>query len=460
MSEAKLVKAQNKELESGASAAEAAIEAYSKAYKAFLNRAKTERETVAEAVTLAGRNGFRPFDPEKVLRPGDKVYQNNRGKALILAVIGAEGMEKGVSIVAAHADSPRLDLKPSPLYEKHDLAYFDTHYYGGIKKYQWTTVPLSLHGVVVLKDGTTLHICIGEDSEDPVFCITDLLPHLAVQQMKREGAELVKGEDLDILIGSRKLDGSEGDGAVKQNVLKLLHRKYGITEADFVSAELEAVPAYPARDLGLDRSMIGAYGQDDRVCVYPALTALFSLEKPVYTAVTVLADKEEVGSEGNTGALSSFVADFISDLAAPYGKEGRHVLSRSLCISADVIATLDPLYAEVTDLRNIAVLNGGVVVSKYRGLRGKAETNDSSAEFMAVIRRIFDESEVQWQIGEVGKVDVGGGRTLAKFIASRNVDTVDVGVPILSMHSPLEVTSKSDLYMAHRAFSAFFGRKA
>lgn len=436
-----------------------AVFAYSESYKKFLDVAKTEREAVTEAVRLAEERGFVPFDRTVSLKPGDRVYVNNRGKALILAVIGEKPIDEGVSIAVAHVDSPRLDLKPNPLYEDHDLAYFDTHYYGGIKKYQWTTIPLALHGVIVRRDGTTVTVTIGEAADDPVLCITDLLPHLGANQMKKPAAEVIDGENLNVLIGSQALGGDEGSEAVKLNILKLLSEKYGIAEADFLSAELEVVPAFTARDVGLDRSMIGAYGHDDRVCAYPALTALFDLEVPTYTALTVLADKEEIGSEGNTGMVSNFLKYFVDDLAAVFGKEGRHVLSRSLCLSADVNVAMDPLYPEVVEARNCAALNRGVVLTKYTGARGKSGSSDASAELMGFYRRIMDENNVLWQVGELGRVDVGGGGTVAKFVAELNVDTVDLGVPVLSMHAPFEVISKTDVYMAHKAFSALLTRR-
>ncbi len=435
-----------------------AADTYAEAYKTFLDNAKTEREAVKTAIELAKAHGFKPFDRTAALKAGDKVYVNNRDKALILAVIGEKPLTEGVSIAAAHIDSPRLDLKPNPLYEDSDLAYFDTHYYGGIKKYQWTAIPLALHGAVVKKDGTVIEINIGEKASDPVLCVTDLLPHLGQEQMKRTASELIKGEDLNILIGSRPLPDGEGSDLVKLRILQLLNEKYGITEADFLSAELEAVPAFPAKDVGLDRSMIGAYGHDDRVCAYPALTALFETEKPAYTAITVLADKEEIGSEGNTGMQSAFLPYFIEDLAAAAGVEGRHVLSASLCLSADVNAAFDPIYPEVMVKSNSCQVNRGVCITKYTGSRGKSDTSDASAEYMAYIRRLLDGKEVLWQIGELGKVDAGGGGTVAKYIADLNVDTVDLGVPVLCMHAPFEVVSKIDVYMAHKAFAALFNR--
>ena len=433
-------------------------DAYAEEYKAFLTRAKTEREAVKAAVEMAEQRGFRPFDRTQPLKAGDKVYLNNRGKSLLLAVIGSRPITDGVSIAAAHIDSPRIDLKPNPVYEDHSLCYFDTHYYGGIKKYQWTAIPLALYGVVVRKDGTTVEVAIGDDPSDPVFCVTDLLPHLGAEQMKRPATEVVKGEALDILIGSRPFCADEGSDMVKLNILKILNEKYGITEADFQSAELEAVPAGATRDVGFDRSMLGGYGHDDRVCAYPALTALFALETPEYTAVTVLADKEEIGSEGTTGMQGFCLPYFIADLAAAFGAEGRHVLSRSMCLSADVNVAFDPLYPEVTDPRNCSMLNQGVVLTKYTGSRGKSGTSDAPAELMGRFRRIMNENDVVWQVGELGRVDAGGGGTVAMYIAKLDVDTVDLGVPVLSMHAPFEVVSKLDIYMAHKAFYALLSR--
>lgn len=435
-----------------------AAQMYAEGYKRFLNNAKTEREAVTVSVALAEQHGFYPFDATKPLKAGDKVYVNNRGKSMILAVIGEKPLAEGVSIAAAHIDSPRLDLKPNPLYEESDLAYFDTHYYGGIKKYQWTATPLALHGVVVKKDGEAVTVSIGEAENDPVFCVTDLLPHLGAEQMKRTAADVIKGEDLNLLIGSYPLKGGEGSDLVKLNILKILNEKYGITEEDFISAELEIVPAFPAKDLGLDRSMIGSYGHDDRVCAYPALTALLATDKPQYTAVTVLADKEEIGSEGNTGLRSSFLKYFIEDLADACGTTARAVLSNSICLSADVNAAFDPIYPEVMCKANACQLNRGVCITKYTGARGKSGSSDASAEFMGVVRRFLAAGDVLWQTGELGRVDAGGGGTVAAYIANLNVDTVDLGVPVLSMHAPYEVVSKTDVYMAHKAFSALFDR--
>lgn len=436
----------------------AVIDAYCEGYKAYLDAAKTEREAVTAAVALAEKKGFVPYVKGMALKAGDKVYLNNRGKALLLATIGTRPITDGVTIAAAHIDSPRLDMKPVPLYEDTELAYLDTRYYGGIKKYQWTAIPLALHGVFVRKDGTVVEVNIGEEENDPVFCITDLLPHLGGEQMKRTGDSIVRGEDLNILIGSRPLKDDDGAEAVKLNILNILNEKYGVTEADFLSAELEAVPAYKAKDIGFDRSLIGAYGHDDRVCAYPAVTAILDAETPAYTAIALLADKEETGSAGNTGMQSAFLEYFVDDLAAAFGEKGHHVLSNSICLSADVNAALDPIYPEVMLRTNAAKVNYGVCITKYTGGRGKGGTSDASAEYMAKIRAILDENDVLWQTGELGKVDAGGGGTVAQFIANLDVDTVDLGVPVLSMHAPMEIVSKIDVYMAHKAFLATMKR--
>lgn len=431
---------------------------YCDGYKNFLNGAKTEREAVEYAVKAAKENGFVPFDPAKKYEPGDKVYYNNRGKAVILAVVGTEPLSGGVHIAASHIDSPRLDLKPRPLYEEAQIAFFKTHYYGGIKKYQWVTIPLALHGVIVRADGTKITVRIGEDEGDPQFCVTDLLPHLAKDQAKKTVSEAVPGENLNLVIGSRPFRDDKASELVKLNIIRLLHEKYGVTEADFLSAELEAVPAFKAVDIGFDRSMIGSYGHDDRVCAYPALTALLSLgtETPAKTSVCVLADKEEIGSEGNTGLNSSFLKYFVADLARPYGLAGRDVLSHSKCLSADVSAGFDPNYPDVIEKRNGAFINYGVVLNKFTGHGGKSDTNDASAEFVGEVRRILDHAGVQWQMAELGKVDQGGGGTVAKYIADLNVDVIDVGVPVLSMHAPFEIVAKLDVYLTYRAVSAFF----
>ncbi len=425
-------------------------------YKDFLATAKTERECVDYMIEKAEAQGFTAFDNKKTYKAGDKVYLNNRGKSIILAVIGKKGVSEGAKIVAAHIDSPRLDLKPTPLYESADLAYFKTHYYGGIKKYQWVAMPLSLHGVMIKRDGTSVKINIGEKPGEPKFVITDLLPHLDKEQSKRTLSEGIRGEELNILIGSRPFKSDSGSELVKLNVLKILNEKYGVTEKDFISAELELVPALEVSDIGFDRSLIGAYGHDDRVCAYPAAIAAFNIEAPEHTVVSVLADKEEIGSDGNTGLNSAFMKYFICDLAKMEGLEGRDVLSMSECLSADVNAGFDPTFPSVHDKYNCCTLNNGCVITKYTGSRGKSGTSDASAEFMGKIRHILDEAEVSWQIGELGAVDEGGGGTVAKYVANLNIDVVDLGVPVLSMHAPYEIVSKADVYSTYRACFEFF----
>ncbi len=430
-------------------------DAFCEAYKAFLDRAKTEREAVDCAVGLLEENGFHAWTSGEKLKAGDRIYVTNRGKAVIAAVIGKQKLDAGIRLTAAHIDAPRLDLKQSPLYEDQELALLKTHYYGGIKKYQWTAIPLAMHGVVVKQDGTKIPVTIGEDAADPIFCITDLLPHLATEQVKRPLSQGIHGEELNVLIGSRPFRSDEGSELVKLRMLEILNEKYGIIEADFLSAELEIVPAGKARDLGLDRSMIGAYGHDDRVCAYPALAALMDTKSPDYTAVCILTDKEEIGSDGNTGLCSSYFHDFMKDLSEVFGTKAHTVFAKSQCLSADVTAALDPTFADVNDRRNCAYLNYGVCMMKYTGARGKSGSSDASAEFVGEIRGLFDREEVIWQTGELGKVDLGGGGTVAAYLANLNIDTVDVGVPVLSMHAPLEVVSKTDVYMAYRAFAAF-----
>ncbi len=425
-------------------------------YKEFVNTAKTEREAVAEAVKLAEIAGFVEFEKGRKYEAGQKVYKVNRGKAIILAVIGSRPLIDGTRLAIAHIDSPRLDLKPNPLYESDELALFKTHYYGGIKKYQWTTIPLSMHGVVYLKNGEKVELSVGEDEGDPQFCITDILPHLGTEQSKKPLGSAIPAENLNILVGSRSIGDDKAGDLVKLNVLKLLNDRYGITEPDFLSAEIEFVPAFKARDLGFDRSMIGAYGHDDRVCAYPALMAALTCNAPEYTAITVLTDKEETGSDGNTGLNSAYTEYFIHDLAEMQGFNGRDVLSASKCLSADVNAAFDPTYADVYEKRNSCFLNKGVCITKYTGSRGKGGTSDASAEYMSEIRTMLDKNKVLWQIGELGKVDVGGGGTVAKYISNLDVETVDLGVPVLSMHAPWEVVSKIDVYMAYRAFFSFF----
>ena len=424
-------------------------------YIDFMNKAKIEREVVAYSIDLLKKNGFVEYQKGMKLKAGDKIYRNNRDKAILMAVVGTAPIAEGVRLCAAHIDSPRLDLKQNPLYEDNELALFKTHYYGGIKKYQWTTIPLALHGVVVKADGTRITVTIGEDDNDPVFCVTDLLPHLATAQMTKPLAKGITGEQLNILIGSRPFKDDEESGSVKLNIMNILFEKYGITEADFISSELEAVPAFKAKDVGFDRSMIGAYGHDDKVCAYPALMATVDCNAPTHTVVTVLTDKEETGSDGNTGLCSAYLEYFIADIAEDLGSDGRTVLSASECLSADVNAAFDPTFPEVNERNNCAYINKGVCVTKYTGARGKAGTSDASAEFTGRIRRLMDKNNVIWQTGELGKVDEGGGGTVAAYIANLNVDTIDLGVPVLSMHAPYEIVSKVDTYMAYKAFKVF-----
>ena len=429
---------------------------YCEGYKKFLDAGKTEREAAATAVAMAEKAGFKPFDKKAQYKAGDKIYVLNREKAVILAVIGKSDISNGVNLTAAHIDSPRLDLKQNPLYESDELGYFKTHYYGGIKKYQWPTVPMSLHGVIVRADGSKVTVRIGEDEGDPVFVVTDLLPHLAEEQYKRPATKLIKGEELNILIGSRPFRDDKISEKVKLNLLNILFEKYGIVEKDFLSAELECVPAFKAKDVGFDRSLVGAYGQDDRVCAYTALQAILKCKDPKKTCMTILTDKEETGSDGNTGLNSSYLPYFIADLAKVYGLEGRNVISASECLSADVNAAYDPTFSEPFEIRNSSQINYGVVATKFTGARGKSGTSDASAEFVGRVRKLFDEHNIVWQTGELGKVDGGGGGTVAQYIANLDMNVIDVGVPVLSMHAPFEITSKIDTYMAYKAFSVFF----
>lgn len=424
-------------------------------YKTFLAEGKTEREAAAVAIKIAEKAGFVPFSAQANYKAGDKYYVNNRGKSVVLVVVGKETADKGTKIAAAHIDSPRLDLKPNPLYEDTDLALFKTHYYGGIKKYQWTTVPLSLHGVFAKKDGSVVEVNIGEDEGDPCFVVTDLLPHLAQEQSKRTLADGIKGEELNILIGSRPFKDDKGSELVKLNIMNILNEKYGVTEEDFLSAELECVPAAKPRDIGFDRSMIGAYGHDDRVCAYPALVAITEISVPEKTAITILADKEEIGSDGNTGLNSDFLRFVIRDLANKQGVDYTTALRNSKCLSADVNAALDPTFKDVMEPKNAAKLNYGAVVTKYTGARGKSSTSDASAEYVAEIRNMLDKAEITWQTGELGRVDLGGGGTVAMYIANMGVDVVDLGVPVLSMHAPFEVVSKFDLFETYRTMLEF-----
>ena len=433
----------------------AVADEFCEGYKKYLDACKTEREAAAYTKELAIKEGYVEFDPKASYKAGDKVYYDIRSKALILCTFGKKGLEYGAKIVASHIDSPRLDLKHNPRYEDSELAFFKTHYYGGIKKYQWAAIPLSLHGVVFRRDGSSVNIRLGEDEGDPVFVVTDLLPHLDKKQANRPLDEAIEGENLNILVGSRPFAADKGSEMVKLNIMKLINEKYGIVEADFLSAELEMVPAFKAADIGFDRSMIGSYGHDDRVCAYPSIIAAFEAKTPDYTSVTVITDKEEVGSDGNTGLHSAFLKHFIADIARTQGLEGRDVLRVSECLSADVNAGFDPIYPSVHDKKNAAFLNKGIVVTKYTGSRGKSSTNDANAEFVPKMRHIIDSANVAWQTGELGKVDEGGGGTVAKYVANLGVEVVDVGVPVLSMHAPFEVVSKLDVYMAYKGFKAF-----
>lgn len=426
-------------------------------YKDFLDRGKTERECVARAVEILAGAGYVPYEAGCKYTAGDKVYFVNRKKSLIATTFGTRPIDEGVRMNGAHIDSPRLDLKPNPLYEKNDLAFFKTHYYGGIRKYQWGTTPLAMHGVIVKRSGEVVEVSIGENDEDPVFCISDLLPHLAAEQNARTLKTGLKGEELNVIIGSIPyLDEEELKEPVKLLALQLLNERYGITEADFFRAEIEMVPAQKARDVGFDGSMIGAYGQDDRVCAYTALMAEIEAKQPSYTTVTILTDKEETGSEGNTGLNSDYVLHYIESLAEMAGADPKRVLQNSICLSSDVNAAYDPTFSSVYEERNSCFLNRGCVLTKYTGSGGKGSSNDASAELMAKVIAMMDAEGVYWQIGELGAVDAGGGGTIAKFVAHMDVDVVDLGVPILSMHSPFELASKLDVYNTYKAFKAFY----
>ena len=429
--------------------------AFAEGYKAFLNAAKTEREAAAASEKLLLEAGYEKFEPKKTYAPGQKIYFVQEHKAVVAATIGRKSFEEGFRLVIAHIDSPRLDLRPNPLYEANHLSYFKTHYYGGIRKYQWVAIPLELRGVVVLRDGTVVKVVLGQGNE-PKFVITDLLPHLGAEQGKKPLSEAIPGENLNILMGSRPL-GEDGDSdRVKLRVLDLLHEKYGICEDDFTSAELEVVPAFNATDLGLDRSLIGAYGHDDRVCSYAALKGLFDIDVPEKTAVCMLADKEEIGSMGVTGMQSAFFDTFMEDLCDGQGVSLRVCYESSFCLSSDVTAAFDPNFAEVYEKRNESRVNYGLGICKYTGARGKSGSSDAGAETVAYVRRVLDEAGVVWQIGEMGKIDVGGGGTVAQYMANRNIDTIDAGVPVLSMHAPFETTAKLDCYMAYKGMLALY----
>jgi len=433
-------------------------------YKSFLNASKTEREFAANTEKLAIAAGFRKLEDLAAsntrLKPGDKVCFINRKKSAVLAVIGKRPVSEGVNIIGAHIDAPRLDLKQNPLYEDTEMAFFKTHYYGGIKKYQWLTIPLAIHGVVVKGDGTPVEIVIGENEDDPVFSITDLLPHLAREQMQKKMSEAVSGEGLNVLLGSLPFRDDKVKEKVKLTILDILNKRYGIVEEDFQSAELEMVPAQKFRDVGFDKSMVGGYGQDDRVCAYPALRALLDIDTPDRTAVCLLTDKEEIGSMGNTGAQSNMLQDFLANIIAltedNYSDlKLRSCLSKSRMLSADVNAAVDPNYDSVYEKRNATYLGHGIVLQKYGGSRGKYDSSDASAEFVGEIRKLFNDNGIMWQTGELGKVDEGGGGTIAQYAANLGIDVIDCGIAVLSMHSPFEITSKIDIYMSYNAYKVF-----
>lgn len=429
---------------------------YAEGYKRFLDEGKTEREAVTVSVRMAEAAGYRPYRFGAPIAVGDRLYYDNQGKSLVLFRVGSEDLATaGIRILASHIDSPRLDLKQVPLYEDSGMGFLKTHYYGGIKKYQWTATPLALHGVMVRADGTVVQVCVGEDEGDPVFYINDLLPHLAAEQMAQPGAKIIKGEDLNILVGGLPYADKDVTDKIKLTVLSILHEKYGVTEEDFISAELSLVPAFKARDIGFDRALIGAYGHDDRVCSYPALTALLDSTDTRHTAMVILADKEEIGSVGMTGMQSDVLVDLITEISAALGKDPIAVRAASMCISADVNAAYDPNFYTMYEKKNSAILSQGTCMSKYTGARGKSGTNDASAEYVGFIRRLFAEHGVVWQTAELGRIDVGGGGTVAQYIANHNINTVDLGVPVLSMHAPYEVVSKGDLYATYEAFLAF-----
>lgn len=432
---------------------------YCDGYMKFLNEAKTEREIVKRATEIAKENGYKEISEYNTLKAGDKVYYINKDKNLFLAVIGEENIENGINIVGSHADSPRLDLKPNPVYEDHGFAYFKTHYYGGIKKYQWTAIPLSIHGVVVKTNGEKVEINIGEKDDEPIFTITDLLPHLAQDQMEKKLKDGIEGENLNLLIGSIPYNDEKASEKVKLNILNIINRKYGIVEKDFLSAEIELVPALKCRSLGFDESLVVGYGQDDKVCVYTSLTAMLNVQNPKKTAVCIFADKEEIGSMGNTGMESNVFSTFMSEILNKLGVNRPNLLDKMFCnskmLSADVDAGFDPIYSQVSELNNASFLNKGVGVNKYTGARGKSGGSDANAEFVAYVRNVFESNNIAYQVAELGKVDVGGGGTIAYILANKGVEVLDCGIPVLSMHSPYEVTSKYDIYQAHRAYEAF-----
>lgn len=431
---------------------------YNEGYKDYISKNKTERACVKDSIRLAKEKGFKPLDSFETLKPGDKVYVNNRDKNIALFVIGNKPLTEGMRILGAHIDSPRMDLKQNPIYESEGFVLADTHYYGGVKKYQWVTIPLSLYGVVAKKDGTVVDVVIGEDDNDPVVGISDLLIHLAAEQLDKKAAKVIEGENLDVTLGNMPLVGEEKD-AVKANILKLLKDKYDIEEEDFVSAEIEVVPSGKARDYGLDRSMIAGYGHDDRVCAYTSLTAILDMDVCDYTCCTILVDKEEIGSVGATGAQSLFFENTVGEMLVKMGIDSfvqtRLTLSRSKMLSSDVSAGVDPLFVSVNDKKNAAYLGNGIVFNKYTGARGKSGSNDASAEYVARIRAVMDESNIHYQTAELGKVDLGGGGTIAYILGNYNMDVIDAGIAVLNMHAPMEVVSKVDVYETYQAYIAF-----
>ena len=437
-----------------------AIFNFSKDYMNFLNKAKTEREFIVEATKMARDNGYRDIAEFKKLKQGDKVYFINREKSMYLAIIGTEDIEKGLHIIGSHVDSPRLDLKPNPLYEDSELAYFKTHYYGGIKKYQWTTIPLSIHGVMVKTNGEKVIVNIGEDENDPIFTITDLLPHLAQEQMEKKLKNGIDGEDLNLLIGSIPYEDENVKEKVKLNILNILNQKYGIVEADFQSSELEIIPAFKARSLGFDSGLVAAYGQDDKVCAYTSLAAMMTLENVKNTAVCILSDKEEIGSMGNTGMESHMFDFFISEILNKLEVNKPNLLDKVFCfskmLSSDVDAGFDPIYASVSDKLNAGFIGKGISLNKYTGARGKSGASDANAEYVAWVRNVLERNDIRYQVAELGKVDIGGGGTIAYILANKGADVIDCGVPVLSMHAPYEVTSKFDIYSAFETYKAFW----
>ena len=432
----------------------------SEKYMEFLNKSKTEREFIKNAKKLADENGFKDIMEYETLKPGDKIYFINREKSMYLGIIGEESIEKGMHIIGSHVDSPRLDLKPNPLCENTGLAYLKTHYYGGIKKYQWTTIPLSMHGVIVKTNGEKIEINIGEDESDPIFTITDLLPHLAQDQMEKKLKNSIDGEDLQLLVGSIPYNDEKVSEKVKLNILDILNKKYGITEEDLTSAEIELVPEFKARSLGFDSSMIAAYGQDDKVCAYTSLAAMMELKNVKNTAICILSDKEEIGSIGNTGMESHMFDFFISEILNKLGVNKPNLLDKVFCfskmLSSDVDAGFDPIYASVSDKENAGFLGKGISLNKYTGSRGKSGASDANAEYVAWVRNVLEKNNIRYQVAELGKVDVGGGGTIAYIIANKGADVIDCGVPVLSMHAPYEVTSKFDVYSAYKAYLAFW----